>query len=78
MAQRVWDAMKATDSRECRNCHSINGMTLGLEKQKPRARAQHESAEEEGETCIDCHKGIAHKPVHKELEETEEEADFTL
>lgn len=76
MAQRVWETMKATDSRECRNCHSTTGMAL--KKQKPRARAQHESAVEAGETCIDCHKGIAHKPVHKALEETDEEMDFTL
>ena len=76
MAQRVWDAMKATDSRECRNCHSMTGMDL--EKQKPRARTQHVDAAQSGETCIDCHKGIAHKAVHKELEQAEEEADFTL
>lgn len=77
LAQRVWASMEATDSRECRNCHSMAGMDL--EKQKPRARAQHVSAEEEGETCIDCHKGIAHKPVHEEIEEAvEEEGSFEL
>ena len=77
MAKRVWQRMKASDSRECRNCHDMASMDLV--NQPTRARAQHESAEEEGETCIDCHKGLAHKPVHKELERTtEEEADFTL
>ena len=69
MARRVWDAMKSTDSRECRNCHDWD--TMNPERQKPRARNQHKFAMEKGNTCIDCHKGIAHKPVHKELEEEE-------
>jgi len=47
--------------------------SMDLERQKPRARGQHESAKTEGETCIDCHKGIAHKPVHQALEKPAEE-----
>lgn len=70
LAKHVWATMKATDSRECRNCHHFRSMEL--DKQAPRARAQHASAQKEGETCIDCHKGIAHKPVHKELEKAKE------
>ena len=69
MARRVWDAMKSTDSRECRNCHDWD--TMNPERQKPRARNQHKFAMENGHTCIDCHKGIAHKPVHKNLSEEE-------
>ncbi|MES9842529.1 MAG: NapC/NirT family cytochrome c [Candidatus Thiodiazotropha endolucinida] len=69
MARRVWQAMKETDSRECRNCHDWD--TMNPEKQKPRARNQHVFAMEKGNTCIDCHKGIAHKPVHKEISEEE-------
>jgi len=78
LAKHVWATMKATDSRECRNCHAIKSMKL--EAQAPRARGQHESAQKEGETCIDCHKGIAHKPVHKQLEKTDEkkEESFTI
>ena len=78
MARHVWQDMEETDSRECRNCHDTNYMAMA--NQKPRARAQHESADEEGETCIDCHKGIAHKPVHEQLEDEddEEEDDFML
>ena len=51
-----------------------------LDEQRPRARGQHQSAVEEGKTCIDCHKGIAHKDVSEELEEpaAEEEQDFTF
>jgi len=78
LAQRVWDAMKKTDSRECRNCHDTEFMDLA--NQAPRARGQHESAITTGETCIDCHKGIAHKAVHQALEEQEgqENGGFTL
>lgn len=78
MAQRVWKVMKETDSRECRNCHHMTAMSLA--NQSRRARNQHDKAIEDiedGDTCIDCHKGIAHKPVHLELEEAEEdEEDF--
>ncbi|MBI4356660.1 MAG: NapC/NirT family cytochrome c [Gammaproteobacteria bacterium] len=65
MAERVWTSMKATDSRECRNCHDFTAMEL--ERQKPLARTQHENAMREKQTCIDCHKGIAHKLVQPEL-----------
>jgi len=74
MAKRVWKTMKQTDSRECRNCHNFESMNP--EFQRPRARKQHMNAFETGQTCIDCHKGIAHKNVRhlltdEELEELE-------
>jgi len=72
MAKRVWQAMKETDSRECRNCHDWS--TMNPERQKPRARQQHLNAMEQGNTCIDCHKGIAHTKVHDQLDEEELEA----
>ncbi len=59
LAEHVWAAMKATGSRECRNCHDLATMTLDTQKQ--RARVQHEDARKSGDTCIDCHQGIAHK-----------------
>jgi cytochrome c-type protein NapC len=64
MAQRVWDRMKERDSKECRNCHDFKYMDT--EKQKDRSVVKHEGAIEDGKTCIECHKGIAHKPVHTE------------
>jgi len=77
LAQGVWAKMKASDSRECRNCHVREAMILT--SQKKRARVKHEEAEKEAKTCIDCHKGIAHKPVHEELEKGEGESeDFKL
>jgi len=58
LAQNVWRSMKATDSRECRNCHNYDSMDFG--EQQRRAVASHSKGLEQGETCIDCHKGIAH------------------
>ncbi|WP_286266849.1 NapC/NirT family cytochrome c [Thalassotalea atypica] len=69
MAKSVWKAMKTTDSRECRNCHNFESMNP--EFQKPRARKQHLNAFETGQTCIDCHKGIAHHGVRDQLTEEE-------
>lgn len=68
LATNEWARMKSSDSRECRNCHSFQGMNPEMQKQ--RARKQHENAQKEGATCIDCHKGIAH---HKPQNMPEEE-----
>jgi cytochrome c-type protein NapC len=67
MAKRVWERMKESDSRECRNCHDFK--TMDTAKQKDRSVVKHEGAVEDNKTCIDCHKGIAHKPVHQQLEQ---------
>lgn len=58
LAQNVWRSMKATDSRECRNCHNFESMDFT--EQQRRAVSGHSKGLEEGQTCIDCHKGIAH------------------
>ncbi|OSM06186.1 putative NapC/NirT cytochrome C domain-containing protein [Magnetofaba australis IT-1] len=58
LAKHVWQAMKETDSRECRNCHNFESMDYV--KQGRRAVDHHERGLQEGQTCIDCHKGIAH------------------
>jgi cytochrome c-type protein NapC len=67
MASRVWEKMRATDSRECRSCHDYTSMDLS--EQGRSARKRHGRAMDEGKTCIDCHKGIA----HEEPDEPEEE-----
>ncbi|MDR3535691.1 MAG: NapC/NirT family cytochrome c [Acetobacteraceae bacterium] len=59
LARSVWASMKATDSRECRNCHSFDAMDP--HKQRPEAVTGMAKAAHDGSTCIDCHKGIAHK-----------------
>jgi cytochrome c-type protein NapC len=58
MAERVWKVMKETDSRECRNCHEFQHMDP--EQQERVSARRHDKAFKQGETCIDCHKGIAH------------------
>ena len=59
LAENVWRTMKKTDSRECRNCHGYDYMDLT--RQGRRAFDQHVTGLDEGKTCIDCHKGIAHR-----------------
>ena len=59
MAERVWAEMKANDSHECRNCHNFRSMDFA--KQKEFVSPLHQAAFKDGQTCIDCHKGIAHK-----------------
>ncbi len=60
LAQREWVRLKANNSLECRNCHDLDFMDFT--RQSVRAAAAHERFLASGEkTCIDCHKGIAHK-----------------
>jgi cytochrome c-type protein NapC len=70
LARNEWKRMKGSDSRECRNCHSFDGMNV--EAQKQRAKKQHEMAVKDKMTCIDCHKGIAHQKP-KGMTEADEE-----
>ncbi len=72
LATHEWERMKAADSRECRNCHALGSMDLAA--QKPSARSSHEGAKTDGQTCIDCHKGIAHKkPVDPNAKEKDQD-----
>ena len=60
MAQREWVRLKANDSLECRNCHNYQYMDWTAQSQ--RAVNVHSKALAGSEkTCIDCHKGIAHR-----------------
>jgi cytochrome c-type protein NapC len=59
LATHEWERMKGSDSRECRNCHSFEAMSGDVQKQT--VYKKHMLAKDEGKTCIDCHKGIAHK-----------------
>jgi cytochrome c-type protein NapC len=69
LATYEWERMKGSNSRECRNCHSFDAMSAELQKQTPYKK--HMKGKEEGKTCIDCHKGVAHK-LPKEYEEPDE------
>jgi cytochrome c-type protein NapC len=60
LAEHEWHRLKANNSLECRNCHEFEYMDFTW--QSSRAVQQHSTALASGEkTCIDCHKGIAHK-----------------
>ncbi len=60
LAQHEWARFKANNSLECRNCHNLEFMDFT--RQGTRAAEAHERFLASGEkTCIDCHKGIAHK-----------------
>ena len=60
LAINEWSRMKANDSLECRNCHSAESMDTT--RQSPRAVDAHQRFLFTGmKTCIDCHKGIAHR-----------------
>ena len=59
LAQHEWDRMKGNDSQECRNCHAYSYMDYA--EQNRRAATRHQTAFNEQQTCIDCHKGVAHK-----------------
>lgn len=58
LANMVWKRMKASDSRECRTCHDFSNMDLS--EQSRSARSRHAKAQDKGQTCIDCHKGVVH------------------
>ncbi len=59
LAKHEWARLKANDSLECRNCHQYDSMDLT--RQAPRAAWIHQNYLGTGKnTCIDCHKGVAH------------------
>ncbi|MES9944219.1 MAG: NapC/NirT family cytochrome c [Candidatus Thiodiazotropha sp.] len=59
LANKVWDTMEKSDSRECRNCHTNE--TMLTDKQTSLAQKMHKKLMSGEQTCINCHKGIAHK-----------------
>ena len=72
LALHVWDTMKETDSRECRNCHKNSSMEF--KAQKLIAAKMHEFGKKWNKTCIDCHKGIAHSlPKNVKVDEVMDE-----
>jgi cytochrome c-type protein NapC len=63
LAQHEWERLKANDSLECRNCHNYDSMDIT--RQSVRAQNMHTTYLASREkTCIDCHKGIAHRLPH--------------
>jgi len=58
LAEDVWATMKASNSRECQNCHTEDAMDIHA--QSDAAQKVMAPGLQAGLTCIDCHKGIAH------------------
>jgi cytochrome c-type protein NapC len=59
MAQRGWGQMYHNDSVECRSCHDdLQAARAGYHEA---AREYHLRADENGVSCIDCHKGLTHR-----------------
>ncbi|OEF30215.1 NapC/NirT family cytochrome c [Vibrio rumoiensis] len=69
MAETVWSQLKANDSATCRSCHSFDAMEVF--DQPKGAREMHLSAQKDGQTCIDCHKGVAHMAPQQKLDTSE-------
>lgn len=58
MAEREWARFAANGSKECKNCHSYDRMNF--EKMSKAAQKAMKPAAERNQSCVDCHKGIAH------------------
>ena len=58
LAQHEWARFSANGSLECRNCHDYNSMNWDVMSDK--AKRFMKPAAERNQSCIDCHKGIAH------------------
>jgi cytochrome c-type protein NapC len=71
LAQHEWTRLKANNSLECRNCHNLDSMDFT--RQSNRAAQAHSTDLASGaKTCIDCHKGIAHRlPDEKSASKTQ-------
>lgn len=78
MAMSVWGDMRDNNSRECRNCHSYEAMAIDMQDRSASRKHSQQWRDRFGDTCIDCHFGIAHDlpegltpdDLDKEVEET--------
>ena len=64
MAEREWARFTANGSKECKNCHSYERMDF--DKMSKAAQKAMKPAAERNQSCIDCHKGIAHHLPQKQ------------
>lgn len=58
MAVKVWEQFLSNDSKYCRNCHSFAAMDTEAQGKMP--GRMHPAAMGEGQSCIECHRGIVH------------------
>ncbi|MCL6417197.1 pentaheme c-type cytochrome TorC [Aestuariirhabdus sp. Z084] len=59
LASHEWKRLSANGSLECKNCHDYGSMKF--EAMSKNAQARMHRAAENDQSCIDCHKGIAHQ-----------------
>ncbi|KMV32169.1 pentaheme c-type cytochrome TorC [Photobacterium swingsii] len=59
LANHEWKRFAANGSMECKSCHNYDSMDWDL--MSDRARSQMKQAAERDQSCLDCHKGIAHQ-----------------
>ena len=58
MRERELNRLRASDSRECRNCHRVDRMDFAAQSRA--VRRYHRDMESRGKTCVDCHTEVAH------------------
>lgn len=58
MQTRELARLRATDSQECRNCHTV--ALMDFTQQDRAVRRYHRAMAQRNKTCVDCHEGIAH------------------
>jgi Nitrate/TMAO reductases, membrane-bound tetraheme cytochrome c subunit len=59
LAQREWKRFSANGSKECRACHDYKDMDF--DKMRPASQVAMRKAAERNQSCVDCHKGVAHQ-----------------
>ena len=59
LAQREWARFSANGSKECRACHDYKDMDF--DKMRPSSQVAMRSAATRNQSCVDCHKGVAHQ-----------------
>ncbi|MCA0936074.1 NapC/NirT family cytochrome c [Vibrio alginolyticus] len=67
LAAKVTEQFVAEKSKQCKYCHQVDRMDF--EAQGRTTARRHQMMEQRGQSCIDCHAGIAHKlPEEKAVE----------
>ncbi|MCG9702581.1 NapC/NirT family cytochrome c [Vibrio natriegens] len=66
LAEMVWEQFRENDSATCRSCHDFDAMEPF--EQSRDAVKMHEYGIANNQTCIDCHKGVAHFAPEAELD----------
>ena len=72
MANKVWGRLDSSYAMTCLGCHQFQAMDL--DEQDRTAKRKHERAHAEGENCISCHTGVAHKTPKKPKELSESQS----